>query len=52
MTKESKEIEDKEAEIEHYRGCLERYGPGRWANAGKRHLEELQQELKDLRDHL
>jgi hypothetical protein len=45
-------IAEKEVEIEHYKGCLQRYGPGRWTNAGKRHLEELQQELKDLRSKL
>lgn len=43
-------VAEKEAEIEHYKGCLERYGPGRWANAGKRHLAELEQELKALQD--
>ena len=44
-------VAEKEAEMEHYKGCLERYGHGRWYNAGRRHLEELQQELKDLHDN-
>lgn len=42
-------VADKEAEIEHYKGVLERYGTGRWLSMGKRHLEELELELKELK---
>lgn len=42
------EIEKKRAEIERYKGVLERYVAGRWFNAGKRHLELLETELKEL----
>lgn len=41
-------IEEKKAEIEHYKGVLERYGSGRWYDQGRRHLEELERELDDL----
>ena len=45
-------VAEKEAEIEHYKGCLDRYfqdkGHGRWYDSGKRHLADLEQELKDL----
>lgn len=43
-----KKIEDKKAEIEHYKGVLARYQSGRWYDMGRRHLEELEQELKLL----
>lgn len=45
-------VAEKEAEIEHYKGCLDRYfqnsGTGRWYNSGRRHLEELEEQLKEL----
>lgn len=41
-------IAEKQAEIEHYKGCLDRAFPSRWYNSGRRHLEDLEQELKDL----
>ena len=38
----------KEAEIEHYKGVLDRYGSGRWLDMGRRHLAELEAELTQL----
>ena len=38
----------KKAEIEHYKGVLERYGSGRWLDQGRRHLVELEKELESL----
>ena len=48
-----KEIEEKEKEIAHYKGVLYRYvskthGSLRWLNQGRRHLEELEEQLKEL----
>lgn len=48
-----KEIEDKEKEIEHYKGVLDRYvskphGTLRWLDQGRRHLQELEEQLKEL----
>lgn len=42
-------IEQKEKEIGHYIGVLDRYQSGRWYDQGRRHLEELREELKELR---
>ena len=42
------EIEKKKAEILHYEGVLERYGSGRWLDMGRRHMEELKEELRRL----
>lgn len=44
----SKEIEKKKAEILHYEGVLERYGSGRWLDMGRRHMEDLKEELRKL----
>lgn len=41
-------IEEKKAEIEHYKEVLKRYGVGRWYDQGRRHLEELERELDEL----
>ena len=48
-----KQIEEKQEEIEHYKGVLKRYaqeqrGSGRWMNMGLQHLEELENQLKEL----
>jgi len=43
-------VAEKEAEILHYKGVLERYRAGRWMNQGKRHLADLEQELKELQN--
>ncbi len=45
-------VAKKKAEIEHYKGVLERYGRGRWYDMGRRHLAELEQELIDLEKRL
>lgn len=49
-------VADKQAEIEHYKGVLERYhqknGNGRWYMSGKTHLEELEAELAELLSQL
>ena len=42
-------IEEKKAEIENYKRILSEYR-GRWWDQGKRHLEELERELKELED--
>lgn len=42
------QIVDKQKEIDHYIGVLERYQSGRWYNMGKRHLEQLHSELDEL----
>lgn len=47
MTNEEK-IAAKKAEIAHYEGVLERYGSGRWLDQGRRHLQELKDELVAL----
>lgn len=41
-------IEEKKAQIEHYKGVLARYGSGRWYDMGRRHLAELEAELEVL----
>ncbi len=45
-------IAEKEAEIVHYIGVLERYqassASGRWYDQGRRHLEDLKAELAAL----
>ena len=41
-------IEEKKAQIEHYKGVLARYGSGRWMDMGRRHLAELEAELEVL----
>lgn len=43
------EIQKKLNEIEHYHGVLERYRHNRWYWQGRRHLDELEQELSNLR---
>lgn len=43
-------VAEKEAEIENYKDVLDRYGHGRWYNYGKRRLEELETELKVIKD--
>lgn len=43
-------IKEKEAEIAKYKDVLSRYKAGRWLSMGKRHLEQLNAELKDLTD--
>ncbi len=43
-------IAEKRNEITHYQGVLERYQSGRWLNMGIRHMEELENELKELCD--
>ncbi len=50
-------VAEKEAEIENYKQILHRYltGPGRstrWYNSGKVHLEELEDELAELKKEL
>lgn len=47
-----KKIEDKQKEIEHYKGVLQRYGSGRWLNQGLRHLKQLETELSELHNDL
>lgn len=47
-----KKIEDKQKEIEHYKGVLQRYGSGRWLNQGLRHLKQLETELSELYNDL
>lgn len=42
----------KKAEIEHYKGVLERYRSGRWLDQGRRHLADLEKELKMMLDHV
>ena len=46
----TEEIQNKIKEIEHYKGVLERYGSGRWTDMGRRHLTELQAQLKLLEE--
>lgn len=60
MTNEKEElatrVANKQVEIEHYIGVLERYcqkqGQGRWYMSGKTHLEELESELAELQKQL
>lgn len=44
------DIESKEREIAHYIGVLDRYGSGRWADMGQRHLALLKEELTHLKE--
>lgn len=44
------EVEAKKKEVEHYEGVLQRYGAGRWYDQGRRHLEDLKNELKALEE--
>lgn len=48
MTKEEK-IEEKKKEIENYEGILSKYY-GRWNDYGRRSLERLKAELKELEE--
>jgi hypothetical protein len=41
-------VAEKEAEIERYKGVLDRAFPSRWYSQGKRHLEDLERELQEL----
>ena len=43
-------IKQKQAEIEHYVGVLERYSSGRWYDMGRRHMDELKEEYKMLQE--
>lgn len=45
-------VAEKEAEIENYKGVLDRYGHGRWYNYGRRRLEELEEELRVLKNEV
>ena len=45
-----KTIEEKKKEIEDYKGVLERYGMGRWRDMGRRHLDDLKEELRILEE--
>lgn len=44
----AEQIRQKQAEILHYEGVLERYGSGRWMDMGRRHLAELREQLAVL----
>lgn len=39
------QIKEKEAEIEHYEGVLERQRHSRWYDQGRRHMADLKSEL-------
>jgi hypothetical protein len=52
MTNEKEQlILDKQKEIENYKRILGNYY-GRWWDQGKRHLEQLEVELKVLQDNI
>lgn len=46
----NKLIEEKIKEIENYKRILDNYY-GRWNDYGKRHLQELEEELKTLEEN-
>lgn len=48
--KNQEAIEAKKKEIEHYKGVLERTFPSRWHSQGRRHMEDLKEELKKLEE--
>jgi hypothetical protein len=41
-------IAEQKAKIEHYEGVIKRYASGRWYDMGRRHMEELREELRTL----
>jgi hypothetical protein len=49
--KNENEIKEKKEQIEKYKIILENYY-GRWYDQGKRRLEQLEEELKILENHL
>ena len=48
----NEKIKAKQAEITDYERILREYGSGRWLDMGRRHLAELNAELKSLENQL